>query len=127
MDYQTVSQNLIFTNTTRDVTVTVSTTPDGLVEGDESFTLALSQDDMMTGVMLPDDPVTVTITDRTGRAIHTHTHTHTHSLSLSLSLQFSSEKAPSHSGWWQWKTQVLYVDLLPVSHSPLSGQRIEIW
>ena len=68
MDYQAVSQNLIFTNTTREVTVTVSAIPDGVVEVEESFTLALSQDVMMTGVMLPDDPVTVTITDRTGRA-----------------------------------------------------------
>ena len=66
VDYEAVSRTLTFDNDTREVTVTVSAIPDGVVEGDESFTLALSQDAMMTEVMLPEDPVNVTITDTTG-------------------------------------------------------------
>ena len=67
-DYQDVSQTLTFTNTTRDIAVTVSANLDGVVDGEESFTLSLTQEAVMSGVMLPDGPVTVIITDRTGRA-----------------------------------------------------------
>ena len=69
-DYTAVSKQLMFTNATRERTVTVQTSPDREVEGTETFSLSLSVD-MMAGIMLP-DPATVSITDRSGMATLTH-------------------------------------------------------
>ena len=70
-DYTAVSMPLMFTNSSRELTVTVQTSPDREVEGTETFSLSLSVDVMdgvmMAGVMLP-DPANVSITDRSGMA-----------------------------------------------------------
>ena len=72
-DYTAVSMPLMFTNSTRELTVTVQTSPDRVVEGTETFSLSLSVTvEMMDGVMLP-DPATVSITDRSGMATLTLT------------------------------------------------------
>ena len=73
-DYTAVSMPLMFTNSTRELTVTVQTSADREVEGTETFSLSLSVtvDMMVDGVVLP-DPATVSITDRSGMATLTLT------------------------------------------------------
>ena len=70
-DYTAVSKQLMFTNSTREHTVTVQTSPDREVEGTETFSLSLSVV-MMAGVVVPETPATVSITDRSGMATLTH-------------------------------------------------------
>ena len=76
-DYTAVlSMPLMFTNATRELTVTVQTSTDRVVEGTETFSLSLSVD-VMAGIMLPETPATVSITDRSGMATCTHARTRT--------------------------------------------------
>ena len=74
-DYTAVSMPLMFTNTSRELTVTVQTSPDREVEGTETFSLSLSVTVEMTvnGVVVPETPATVSITDRSGMATLTLT------------------------------------------------------
>ena len=61
-DYAAVDQMLIFTNSTRERTVSVSLRSDTVVENQEYFTIELTAD--LMDVTVP-DPVTVTINDTT--------------------------------------------------------------
>ena len=73
-DYTAVSMPLTFTNATRELTVTVQTSPDREVEGAETFSLSLSVDVLVNGVVVPETPTNVSITDRSGMATLTLTH-----------------------------------------------------
>ena len=73
-DYTAVlSMPLMFTNATRELTVTVQTSTDRVVEGTETFSLSLSVD-VMAGIMLLQ--LSLSLTEVVWPHARTHAHAH---------------------------------------------------
>ena len=70
-DYTSLSMVLTFNSGTSSQMVTVATSNDSVIEDEETFTLALTEDDDAVNMLSPQS-VTVTITDITSKYIHCH-------------------------------------------------------
>ena len=68
-DYTSLSIDLTFNSGTTSRMVTVATSPDTVIEDEETFTLALTENDDAVDILMP-RLATVTITDQTGKYSH---------------------------------------------------------
>ena len=70
-DYTSLSMDLTFNSTTTSHMVSVATSTDLVIEDEETFTLALTEDDDAVNMLSPQS-VTVFIADQTSKYIHCH-------------------------------------------------------
>ena len=70
-DYTSLSVDLTFNSATSSQMVTVATSMDTVIEDNETFTLALTEDDNAVNMLMPQSS-TVTITDTTSKCSPSH-------------------------------------------------------
>ena len=68
IDYTSLSMDLTFNNVTTSRTVSVTTSNDTVIEDEETFTLALTENDDAVDMLMPQS-ATVTITDQTSKSM----------------------------------------------------------
>ena len=68
-DYTSLSMDLTFNSVTTSQRVTVATSTDSVIENEETFTLALTENDAAVNMVTPQS-ATVTITDNTSKYIY---------------------------------------------------------
>ena len=67
-DYTSLSMDLTFNNVTTSRTVTVAASPDTVIEDEETFTLALTENGDAMNMLMPQS-ATVTITDQSSKSV----------------------------------------------------------